>query len=464
MVFRNGWSRAARVFVALAVMLAQQAALQTTRAQDVETKLPGERRATEVIHLFLDGKDADFVAAGTDELRGALKVGDVATIRDGLEKKYGKFVGLRQVSALQHGAFQIFDFPARFEHATVTLRITLDANLKLAGFHVSDVASDEAPVGDDDAAKLPPYAKLDSFDVSRLKLTSGELKLPAILTMPKASGKRPAVVLVHGSGPHDADETIGPNKPFRDLAVGLSSQGIAVLRYEKRTLRNGAKLDARKITLDDETCDDALAAVGLLRKREDIDPDRIYVIGHSLGGMAAPYIAKRDGKLAGIVMLAGSARPVLDVLEEQLQYIYGLDGKVADEEKKSLDEVHATIKTIREGKVDEKTPKILGVAADYWEKLDKLQPAQVAAKLDCRMLVIQGGRDYQVTKADLDVWQAALKNNKLATFKVYEKLNHLMHTGEGKATPAEYEKAGFVDPAVVNDIAAWIKDTTAAKK
>jgi dienelactone hydrolase len=107
-------------------------------------------------------------------------------------------------------------------------------------------------------------------------------------------------VLVHGSGPQDRDETIGPNKPFRDLAWGLASQGIAVLRYEKRTKKHAMKLVLIKntITVKQETIDDALAAVALLRKTERIDPNRIFVLGHSLGGMLIPRIGARDPDVA----------------------------------------------------------------------------------------------------------------------------------------------------------------------
>jgi uncharacterized protein len=78
-------------------------------------------------------------------------------------------------------------------------------------------------------------------------------------TLPAGSSRVPGIVLVHGSGPGDRDETIGPNKPFRDLAWGLAASGIAVLRYEKRTRLYGEKLASNlNLTVQEETIDDGL--------------------------------------------------------------------------------------------------------------------------------------------------------------------------------------------------------------
>ena len=111
--------------------------------------------------------------------------------------------------------------------------------------------------------------------------------LPGTLTLPAGTARVPAVVLVHGSGPHDRDETVGVNKPFLDLAEGLAAQGIAVLRYEKRTRVAPLSFIGRRFTVNDEVVDDAVAAVQLLRTEPGIDPARIVVVGHSLGAVRA---------------------------------------------------------------------------------------------------------------------------------------------------------------------------------
>ena len=137
----------------------------------------------------------------------------------------------------------------------------------------------------------------------------------------------PCVILVHGSGPHDRDETIGPNKPFRDLAWGLAERGIAVVRYEKRTKAYGAACvpAGRELDYDTEAVDDAVAIVEQVKGFARAGfPDSVYVLGHSLGGTLAPRIAGRSKGLAGIIILAGLARPLEDALEEQFYYTSSL--------------------------------------------------------------------------------------------------------------------------------------------
>jgi hypothetical protein len=93
----------------------------------------------------------------------------------------------------------------------------------------------------------------------------------------------------------------------------------------------------------------------------------------------------------------------------------------------------------------------------YWKDLDAYRPAQVAATLRIPMLILQGERDYQVTEADLQGWRAALAGRRNVTIKSYPSLNHLFMAGEGKATPAEYERPGQVAEFVLDDIAAWVE-------
>ncbi len=275
--------------------------------------------------------------------------------------------------------------------------------------------------------------------------------------MPKGAGPFPAVVLVHGSGPNDRDETIGPNKPFKDLAWGLATRGIAVLRYEKRTKQCPGQMMASMATLtvNEEVVNDALAAAEYLRGVSGIDPHRVFVLGHSLGGTVAPRIAARDPRLAGLILLAASNRNLADLMLAQSEYLAALDGTVAPEEAQALDELRQQVERVKaldfkEGEV------ILGAGKAYWADILAYDPVATAQSLTVPMLILQGERDYQVTMADFAAWKAGLADRSGVQFKSYPSLNHLFMAGSGQPNPAEYDVAGNVAREVVDDIAAWI--------
>jgi dienelactone hydrolase len=273
------------------------------------------------------------------------------------------------------------------------------------------------------------------------------------------------VVLVHGSGPQDRDESIGPNKPFRDLAWGLSSRGIAVLRYEKRTRAHPA--DMQKIvdhlTVKEETIDDALAAVELLRHRREVDAKALFVLGHSLGGSVAPRIGKADGRIAGLIVMAGSTRPLEDLIVEQTRFILSRDGELSEDDKARIKTLETQATRVKDPSLAPGTPASdlpLGVHAAYWLDLRKNDPSAVASTIQQPMLILQGEADYQVTMKDLARWRQGLEREKRVTIKTYAKLNHLFMAGEGPIGPAQYEKPGHMDEKVVVDIAAWIRQVS----
>jgi hypothetical protein len=341
-----------------------------------------------------------------------------------------------------------------FEHQTVDLKVVIDDG-RVVGFFILPVQA-AVPLAD---AAPPAYAKPDSYRESEVTVGSGEWALPGTLTLPMGNGPFPAVVLVHGSGPNDRDETVESNKPFRDLALGLASRGIAVLRYEKRTRKYSGKIaEVAGFTVRQETVEDALIALALLRGSAGIDPRRVFVLGHSLGGMLLPRIGQSQPALAGLIVMAGAARPMEDLILEQVTYLAGLDGVVTDPEKKQIEGLRAEVAKVKALKpgATAAADTVLGAPASYWLDLQGYDPVQDSKYLPQPMLILQGERDYQVTMTDFAAWKKGLAGKPNVTFKSYPKLDHLFLAGEGKSSPAEYEKPGHVDPAVVNDVAAWI--------
>ena len=260
-------------------------------------------------------------------------------------------------------------------------------------------------------------------------VVTGNIHLPATILMPADAGDVPIVVMVHGSGPLDRDETIYANKPFRDIAEGLARKGIATLRYDKRTYVYRQPV----ATMDDETILDALSAIRLARRYSS----RVYLLGHSLGAMLAPLIAERtEEPLAGVIMMAAPARDMETVVREQFDYLLPSGASPAFKEQQ--------MEALRQ-----RSPHYL-------------QPhgqADAARRLSLPMLILQGERDYQVTMEDFRLWQQVLEGKDNVVYHSYPRLNHPFMEGEGKSTPLEYQMKGHVATYVLDDISSFIRLT-----
>lgn len=289
-----------------------------------------------------------------------------------------------------------------------------------------------------------------------LSISEGR-KLPGILTFPQNGSNFTCVVLVHGSGPNDMDETFYENKPFRDLAWGLAERGIATYRYDKITkvYQNDLAKDY-KLTLDDEVVNDAVDAVDMLLNINNINKDKIYLLGHSLGGYSIPRIAKKSINSAGYIIMAGNVRGIDELIKEQYDYLVNLDGVISTEEQLQIDALEIELKKIKNiNSLDSKTI-VLGAYKEYWKDLKSYNPIKLAKEISKPVLVIQGERDYQVTITEYNLWKGAFGNVDNWNFCLYPDLNHLMIKGEGKPNPSEYMIKGNIDKKVINDIVKWV--------
>jgi dienelactone hydrolase len=374
-----------------------------------------------------------------------------------LQAKAGRFQKELGARVTQVTGYDVVLVNCQFERAALDTKVVFDAQGRVAGlfFTPSHAAAE--------ASGPPPYARTNAFREQPFTVGRGEWRLPGTLTLPSVgSSPWPAVVLVHGSGPNDRDETIGANKPFRDLAWGLATKGIAVLRYEKRTREYGAKFMAAEvghITVKEETIDDALSAVAQLRATKGLDPKRVFVLGHSLGGLVAPRIGQADPRIAGLIILAGClARPLEDAWIEQGRYLLSLKEKPTAEERAWVADLESTMNKVKNLTAADASSSTLlqGVPPAYYLDLRQHDPPSVAKGTKQPLLILQGGRDYQTGQADFERYREIFRDQSRVTFKLYPKLNHLFIAGEGKSTPDEYLVPGHVEEKVVTDIAEWI--------
>ncbi|WP_141499483.1 alpha/beta hydrolase [Bacillus toyonensis] len=338
-----------------------------------------------------------------------------------------------------------------FEQFTVPFLIKLDPSGKIDDFQLSMSFS---PV-----AERPSYSKPESFVDKEVVVGSGAFPLPGTLSVPKGKGPFPVVILVQGSGATDQDETAFALKPFRDLAEGLASKGIAVLRYNKRTYEHGLKTQSSPFyTVDKETTDDALLVTHFLKNEPLIDKNQIYILGHSQGGMMLPKMIEKDQNqnIAGAIVMGGPARTIQDVVLDQFEYLFSIGAMKPDEYKfyKSQFEL------LNDPNFSSQNPPkgfYLGSAV-FWDSIRKVKAAEMSKEQKTPLLIIQGERDYQVqSKIEIPLWKEQLKERDNVDYRLYPKLNHFFTEGDGELSkPDEYYSPANIPEYVINDIATWV--------
>jgi hypothetical protein len=400
--------------------------------------------ARTVINDLATREFARVVARFDAKMAAALPEDKLAATWTQIVSQVGAFKAVSDVAVDAVGEYRRANATTVFEKGSLLLILVFDSSQKIAGFSAKPAVSVEWTP--------PSYANPPAFD--ERELTIGDaFPLPATLSMPKGNGPFPGVVLVHGSGPNDRDETLGANKVFKDLAWGLASQGIAVLRYDKRTLVHPARVSQMTaFTARDEVDEDARLAAAALAATAGVDARRVFVLGHSLGGTLAPRIASGNAGIAGVIIMAGATRSIEDALLDQMRYLKADPQTIAAAE--------ASAQRIRDpGLAPGDVVEFLGgrIPGSYWLDLRAYQPVDVAASLTIPILILQGERDYQVTTVDFNTWSAGLKGRANVTTKLYPTLNHLFIAGAGPSRPEEYIQAGHVDAEVVSDIVAFVK-------
>lgn len=342
--------------------------------------------------------------------------------------------------------------PLVFERSELGAQVKVDRSGRIAGFSF-------LPGGDTGGWQPPSYADLGRFQEHAVQIsTLGEEPLEGLLAIPSGEGPFPGVLMLHGAGPGNMDAGMGTTLPFKDLAWGLASCGVAVLRYDKRSFAYPRRFEGQIYTVEEAVILDACSALDLLCSNEQIDPERVFLLGHSMGGMLAPRIVDLGIKVAGLILLAVPSRPLVETIRTQVDYLARLPGSGMPPAQ--LESTLAALDAIDQLNIDDvgNPQSVLGAPAAYWLDLRQFDQVEEVRRLRLPMFFLQGERDFQVTSLDISGWQAALSGVLHVEFKQYPSLNHLFVSGEGPSSFDEYQKPGHVSGEVINDIAMWIRD------
>lgn len=371
---------------------------------------------------------------------------------DELTTTYGEYKSAKPIEYQEAMGFSYIQMLINFDYLQYVLSLTLNPEYKIG--YVAFTAAHSAYVP-------PAMANIEQYSDTTITFKSETYyEFPGILTMPKNTNPMPLVVIVAEAGPTDKDFSMGQNKPYKDLATGLATLGYAVYRYDKRTQRFAFNLMAEKnnyakFTCREEYLDDLYNALDTLKTLPFIDKNRIFILGHGQGGMLAPLIAKERKDVKGIMMLGANAVTIQDMMAEQYDYLMTVTPDKTEEYLENKRKLQNTMPgKIKWYNLHDSMP--YGIQATYFVWLNEYKHVEIAKKLKKPVLVMQFGRDYQVTNRNYELWQKIFKKNKQATFKHYPKLNHLMFEGEVQSTYSEYSMKSNIPEYVIKDIASWL--------
>lgn len=314
----------------------------------------------------------------------------------------------------------------------------------------------------------PSYNHSENYTEKQVVIGEGKFALPGVLTVPKGEGPFPVVVLVHGSGPNDMDETFSIFKPFRDIAVGLANDGIAVLRYDKRTRAHTVKTSLEpKFSIQEETVVDANLAVDKLKSLPEIDSNNIFVLGHSQGAFALPLIVENDKNkdIKGVIGVAGPAGKFHDLMLWQVE----AQLKLAEKMQAPKEQITALKETIsfyqnQFGLLSDPQNTKNNIPAGFqlqprywWFDLRDYIPTELAKKQNIPTLLLQGEKDLQVPVSEFEAWKTALKNRDNVEYKLYPNMFHTLVDYPGEPNwMTEYVTPGNVPQSFLSDIAQWV--------
>lgn len=421
---------------------------------------PSSNLASQFVDLLRQEKFSEAVGFFDTILIEALPVDQLSAAWSDLVSQAGAYKRQIKQSQQIRFPFLVMMVTCEFENKMIDIKVVFDQKNKITGLWF---LTSSYEVRGPSVYQPPAYVNRELFTEEDVSIGQGRRALAGTLTLPKSPHPFPAVILIHDRGPYDRDESIGLNKPFCDLAWGLATRNIAVLRYEKRTEIYGENSSepTQSFTVRQEVTDDVLLAISLLSQHQKIDPKSIFILGHGFGGMLVPRIVKESPGLAGAIILAGHITSLEDVFFRVQNTPSSLGDEIVEADKSQLAALRKQVNLVQDPRLEKKHPTdklLLGLPLKYWLDIRQYHPGIVAQSLTQPMLILQGGRDYEVTLDDFRSWKKYLAERKNIRYMLYLKLNHLFmeKKGESKSSPEDYLISGHIDQRVIDDIIDWV--------
>ncbi len=449
----------------LTILLTAAASCNLFAQQELKT-------AQKAVSHLQKGNYSALLKSCSEEFRRQIDANAMSNLMAQVSTQFGplKSIALMQQQTAQ--GMEQFSYKALFEKDSLLLTLAVKGKTIMGLFL--------KPLEPVNTYRKPAYGS--GFQLSQKEFThgvpgyplDGQLMWPARFD----ETRLPVCILIHGSGPSDMDESIGPNKVFMDLALGLCKYGIGSLRYNKRTFQHRGIFKDGIITLREETIDDVLAMVDYARKQNWVDTNRIYLVGHSQGAIAAPSIMARDPRIAGVVLLCGSAEPLTAILRYQLGWLDSMQrGKVLSTTRESQ-QLLDSFRMQDWLRAQDAKRLVMGAPLSWWVEVDTVFKPEYLHLRGKRSLVINADKDYQIPPAFFASLQAAcaagvIEEDTLSDpnylsigrsmvsrcqARIYPELNHLMMVSDGTMKPSEYRRTGMhVDEQLIRDVADWLK-------
>lgn len=428
-----------RLFITFCLLLCIFQMPTTVCAQPSGAFNPPTAEAERAFGYLKAARGDSLHAMMTPQMQGQISPLQCSLLFMQLSTQMGRFVKRGVWETTQQEGYDIVVSRLTFSRQSVGMRLVFDAGKRIAGLFFTPVEAKK------EAADHTAGDTTGVFVESDTAIHNGSIRLPATYCRPRGTQPAACMVLVHGSGPNDRDETLGPNKMFRELAHRLAEAGIATLRYDKRTYvyrERTAEVSSGVMTYDTETVDDAVAALRLAASMPGVDAHRVFVAGHSLGGLLVPRIARRcEVPLAGMLSLSGGPiRSFKETLLRQLHYVIGLQGGTSADAEVACAQM------------------LSALPEAYLAHAEAYDFGAECAATDTPFLLLQGGHDYQITPEDFRLWQERLALRPFTTCLVLPHCDHLLRRSESMATPQSYTRYQPLDTEAVGLIIAFTKN------